>query len=269
MQYCRSYLFVPGHRPDLFGKAQGSAAHALVLDLEDAVPPELKERARADVANWLSSQHPVVLRINASDTAWFEDDLLMARHPGVQTLMLPKVESLDVLHRTTAVLAEGKRPLVLLPLIESARGFDQMPRIARFAGVQRLVFGSIDFQQDLGISGDGIELQYFRSQMVLASRLARLMAPVDGVCTNFAELEELRQATTLARRNGFGAKLCIHPRQVDIVNAGFSPSAQELDWARRVLAAAAAAQGAAVALDGCMIDKPVLARAQALLSQAG
>jgi len=103
---------------------------------------------------------------------------------------------------------------------------------------------------------------------VLVSRLANLVAPVDGVCTAIDDTEQLQRDTTRARRLGFGAKLCIHPRQVESVNQGFVPSADEVAWARRVLAAAAQAGGAAVALDGRMIDRPVILRARAIVDEA-
>ncbi|MEO6319179.1 MAG: aldolase/citrate lyase family protein [Polaromonas sp.] len=140
-----------------------------------------------------------------------------------------------------------------------------MRELARAPRVQRLVFGSIDLQLDLGISGDGEELLLFRSQLVLASRLA---PPVDGVSTAIGDTDQLQADTRRARRLGFGAKLCIHPKQVDAVNAGFSPMAEEIAWARRVRDAAAQAGGAAVAVDGKMIDRPVILRAEALLRQA-
>jgi citrate lyase subunit beta/citryl-CoA lyase len=130
------------------------------------------------------------------------------------------------------------------------------------------MFGSIDLAFDLGVDGDE-GLLAFRSQMVLASRLAGIRSPVDGVCTAIDDAEALRADAERARRLGFGAKLCIHPRQVDIVDRAFSPSAAERDWARRVLEAATNAGGAAVAVDGRMVDKPVVLRARAILDDAG
>lgn len=140
-----------------------------------------------------------------------------------------------------------------------------MPHTRCAPGVERLVFGSIDFQLDLGIGGDDDALLYFRSRIVLASRLANLPAPVDGVSTAIGDLQALQGDTARARRLGFGAKLCIHPNQVNAVNRGFSPSEGEMAWAQRVLDAAQAAGGAAVAVDGKMIDRPVILRAQAVL----
>ena len=150
-------------------------------------------------------------------------------------------------------------------LIESAAGYDAMRTLASAPGVERLVFGSIDFQVDLGIDGEGDELLMFRSQMVLVSKLAGLRAPVDGVSTAIDDAEALRADAERARRLGFGAKLCIHPKQVAIVERAFAPSEAEREWARRVLDAAARAKGGVVAVDGRMVDKPVMLRARAIL----
>jgi citrate lyase subunit beta/citryl-CoA lyase len=257
----RSYLFVPGDRPERFDKACAAGAGQVIVDLEDAVAPDTKARARDAVAGWLRAERPVALRINGAGTPWFDDDLALAAYPGVAAVMLPKAEGADELVR----VATAAPAAALLPLIETARGMALLDTIARAPRVQRLVFGSIDFQLDLGIDGDDDELLFFRSQLVLASRLSDLAPPVDGVCTAIDDTEALRAASLRARRLGFGAKLCIHPRQVGVVEAAFAPSAEEIAWARRVIDAAQAAQGAAVAVDGRMVDKPVLLRAQRLL----
>jgi citrate lyase subunit beta/citryl-CoA lyase len=264
MPVARSYLFVPGHRPERFDKACAAGADAVIIDLEDAVAPEHKDAARAAVAGWLSGRRPVLVRINGAQTRWFADDLALIGQPGLAGLVLPKAEQIDpALMRRCADAG-----VPVLPLIESARGFDTLNRIARTPGVQRLLFGSIDLQFDLGLQGDDDALLYFRSRLVLASRLAELPPPVDGVSTAIDEPERLRADTARARRLGFGAKLCIHPKQVETVNAGFVPSADELAWARRIVAAAAGAAGAALAVDGAMVDRPVLLRAQAIVDAA-
>lgn len=257
----RSLLFVPASRPERFDKALAAGADAVIVDLEDAVAPHEKERARAALAAWLDPARPVLVRINAVDTPWFGDDLALCAHPGVAAVMLPKAEHIDDLARLRAAGAAQ-----LVPLIESAAGMAALATIAAAPGVQRLAFGSIDIQVDLGMR-DALEdeLLYFRSQLVLASRLAGLQAPVDGVSTSLDDAERLRVDVLRARRLGFGGKLCIHPRQVEGVNRHFAPSEAEQAWARRVLEAAATAAGAAVALDGRMIDKPVILRAQAIL----
>ena len=134
--------------------------------------------------------------------------------------------------------------------------------------MNRLLFGSIDLMFDLDVVNDGAPLDYFRSQLVACSRAAGLPAPVDGVCTAIHEGQMLAQDTARARRFGFGAKLLIHPNQVEAVHAALAPSVEECTWAQRVVAAAAAADGAAVAVDGKMIDLPVLKRAHRILLRA-
>jgi len=161
-----------------------------------------------------------------------------------------------------------ERNLPLLPLIETALGFQNAAKIAAGKQVQRLVFGTIDFQVDVGIDGDGDELLFFRSQLVLISRLAGLQPPVDGVCTEIDEPEQLNDDTMRAKRLGFSAKLCIHPRQVPLVNVCFAPTQEEVMWAERVVTAARKADGAAIALDGRMVDRPVIMKAERILRSA-
>ncbi|WP_334187541.1 HpcH/HpaI aldolase/citrate lyase family protein [Noviherbaspirillum sp.] len=268
---CISYLFVPGNRPERFARACGSGAHAVIIDLEDAVAPEYKRAARDACAATLAQQRPVhvpvVVRINGADTEWFGDDVEMCRAAGVAAVagvMVPKAERIEDMARVASRIGAQ---VPLLPLIETAQGMWNVIDIARQPGVQRLAFGSIDFQVDLGIDGDGEELLHFRSQMVLASRVACILAPLDGVTTAIDDEERLRADTHRARRLGFGGKLCIHPRQVEPVNAGFRPSEDDVRWARRVVQLAAGANGAAVSVDGKMVDKPVMLRAQAILAR--
>jgi len=261
----RSFLFVPGDRPDRFAKALAAGADAVILDLEDAVAPAGKLAARAAVADWLSAERKVLLRINAADTEWFGDDLALCKHPGVVGVVLPKAESVDTIQEVTLHLTAG---VGVLALIETARGMADVETIAAAPGVRRLLFGSIDFQLDLGIDGDGEELASFRSRLVLASRVAGLDAPVDGVTTAIHDIALLRADTERARRMGFGGKLCIHPGQVGPVNDCFMPTADALAWARRVEEAAATADGAAVSVDGKMVDRPVLLRARHMLAEA-
>ncbi|MBV8157693.1 MAG: CoA ester lyase, partial [Dyella sp.] len=138
--------------------------------------------------------------------------------------------------------------------------------VARAPGVSRLLFGSIDLMFDLDVGDDDAPLHHFRSELVMQSRAAGLPAPVDGVCTAIGDADALAADTARARRFGFGAKLLIHPNQVAGVHAALAPSAEELAWARRVVEQAAAAQGAAIAVDGKMVDRPVLERAQRIVA---
>ncbi len=262
-----SYLFVPADRADRFDKALASGAHVVIVDLEDAVAPALKDTARDTLARWLrDSPHVQVhLRINGTDTPWFRHDIALCHSPGVRGIVLPKAESAA----QVAEVAHRGQDRPLLPLIETAQGMAAVREIAGARGVQRLLFGSIDFQADLGIEGEDDALLAFRSALVLASRLGGLAAPVDGVTTALDDPASIARDTARARRLGFGGKLCIHPRQVAAVNAGFAPSAREVDWAQRVVEAIRASQGAAVAVDGRMVDAPVVKRAEAILVSAG
>jgi len=259
----RSYLFVPGDRPERFDKACAAGAHAVIIDLEDAVPPSAKDAARDAVAQWLSPARPVLLRINGAGSDWFRQDLALCGKPGVAGVVLPKAERPEDIE----CVAHAGAPAVL-PLIETARGMWHVHAIAHAKRVQRLMFGSIDFQLDTGIDGDDLELLYCRSQLVLVSRVAGIQPPVDGVTTAINDPEVLRADTQRARKLGFGGKLCIHPKQVGEVNRHFLPGEQELAWAQRVLQAASEAKGAAVALDGKMVDLPVIRKAEEIMSEA-
>lgn len=259
----RSYLFVPGNRPERFDKACAAGADAVIVDLEDAVPASDKRAARDALSAWVTPEHPVLVRINSADSAWFRDDLALCSLPGVAGVVLPKAEQE---HDLAAIRAAGAQ--AILPLIESALGLWNAPELARSPRVERLMFGAIDFSVDLRIKEGHEQLLYFRSQLVLVSRVAGIQAPVDGVTVAIDDLDLIRDDTGRALALGFGGKLCIHPKQVPVVNAGFAPSAAERDWAARVLEAAESANGAAVALDGKMVDRPVILIAQQMLEDA-
>jgi citrate lyase subunit beta / citryl-CoA lyase len=258
----RSYLYVPGNRPDRFDKACAAGADAVILDLEDAVPAAEKAAARGAVASWLSSARAVLVRTNAADTEWFEADLATCDVPGVVGIVLPKAEKIGA----SVISLCQRRSLALLPLIETAAGMAQAEAVAATPCVQRLLFGTIDFQFELGIEGDGDELLAFRSQLVLASRLAGIQPPVDGPCTSWDDADLVMVDARRAHKLGFGGKLCIHPKQIASVNAAFSPSDAEVAWARKVLDAARRSGGAAVAVDGRMVDRPVILKAERIVA---
>lgn len=273
----RSFLFVPGDRPERLAKALAGAADAVILDLEDAVAPAAKPAARAALAQrWPSlsaaERQRLLVRVNAVPAPGHdEDQALLQGLPGLADLagvMLAKAESAAQLQAVASRLPG----LPLLPLIESAQGLLQLPAIAGAPQVLRLVLGHIDLQADLGMAcgPDEVELLPARWQLVLASRGAGLAAPVDGVTVALDEPEQTLSDAQRARRLGFGAKLCIHPSQIEAVHRGLAPSAAECDWARRVLAAAEAAGNAwgagALRVDGRMVDAPVLALARRWLA---
>lgn len=272
----RSYLFVPGNRPERFAKALASGADRVVLDLEDAVAATAKAAARDAIAQWAAQvsaspadaalPHRVVVRINEAGSPHVSEDLRLLRETGLPGVMLPKAERIEVLAELRAQLPGAR----LLPLIESARGLLHSERIAAAAGVERLVFGTLDFalDLDLDIADDNAPLADAAARLVLASRAADILAPVAGVTPQLDDETRLRGDLAWARRRGFGAKLCIHPRQVAPVHAALAPDPQALDWARRVLQAEAASPGAAQ-LDGRMIDRPVVLQARRTLDRAG
>lgn len=261
----KSYLFVPGNRPERFDKACQAGAGCVILDLEDAVAPSAKLQARQAVRQWLAGDKPVFVRLNGVDSDWFAADLELLDLPGLAGVVLPKAESRA---QIDALRGAMKQPLPIVPLIESALGLWHGEQIAGTPGVQRLAFGSVDFQLDLGISGDQEELLFARSQLVLISRVCGLLPPVDGVTVALDDESALRADIARARKLGFGGKLCIHPKQVAPTNAGFSPQAAELAWARQVVAAAGQAQDNAVRLDGKLIDRPIIERAKALIAES-
>lgn len=263
----KSYLFVPGNRPERFAKACESDADAVILDLEDAVAPAAKDHGREVVCKWLNSGARAYVRINAAGTQWFDADVAaLADRPGLIGLVVPKAERTDLLAAIAARLPENT---AILPLLESAVGFDNLRAIAHAPKVQRLLFGTLDFQVDMGIRGDGDELLYFRSQLVLASRVAGIAAPVDGVTTSIDDGPLIQAETTRARNLGFRAKLCIHPRQVEPVHAAFRPTVKEVEWARKVQLAVKATDGSATTVDGKMVDLPVILKACEILDTAG
>ena len=257
----RSYLFVPGQRPDRFAKAAASGADAIILDLEDAVGPEQKEEARAHVARWLAEGGAGLVRINGEGTPWFEDDLAMLAGHAETGVMVPKAEP------SALAAVAGRLPgRPLLALIETAAGLASLREEARAPGVARLAFGNLDFSADLAMDAPDEALDPARFEIVLASRLAGLPPPVDGVRVELEDADGLAAEVRRKRGLGFGAKLCIHPAQVAPVNAGFSPSEADVDWARRIEAAMAEAAGAAVRVDGKMVDKPLLEKARRILA---
>ncbi|MET3918393.1 citrate lyase subunit beta/citryl-CoA lyase [Variovorax sp. OAS795] len=260
----RTFLFVPGDRPERFDKGFGSSADALILDLEDAVLPEKKTTARALVASWLHPDRPVWIRCNAAGTPWFAQDMELAALPGIAGVMLPKAEAIP------GGLAElsARLALPIIPLIETAEGLHRALDTARCAGVLRLAFGSIDFQVDLGLDGEDDALLFARSQLVMVSRLAQIGRPLDGVTADVRNQELLRSETLRARRLGFGGKLCIHPGQVATVHECLAPSSEQRAWAERVLAAVREGAPGATTVDGKLVDLPVVKKAEQIAAMA-
>ncbi|MBT0958271.1 CoA ester lyase [Alphaproteobacteria bacterium KMM 3653] len=260
-QEIRLPLFVPADRPERFEKAAASGADAVILDLEDAVARDGKERARALLRSDFTDL-PVLLRINGIGTPWHDADIAAAGALDLAAVILPKAEHPG---EVAALCQRIAGALPVMALIETAAGLAQARAIAALPGVCRLVFGSIDFCADLGCAHLREVLLPARSELVLASRLAGIAAPVDGVTAQIDDLSESYEDAVHARALGMSGKLCIHPRQIAEVRRAFAPTPQEVDWARRVLASG----DGAVSVGGAMIDAPVRMRARSILAQAG
>ncbi|AOZ03732.1 CoA ester lyase [Cupriavidus sp. USMAHM13] len=278
MNIATTYLFVPGNRHERFDKAVAAGADVTVFDLEDAVHPNGKDAARVAIASWLAARQlsgqvaNVLVRINDTASPYFNADLeWLATLPAgtpLAGLMVPKAEQPATLGGIAEALRRINPHGVLVAIIESAIGLHQADAIATAPGVARLAFGSIDYAVDLGCEHTRDALAYARSRLVLASRVARLPPPVDGVTTALTDETVLADDVAYARELGFAGKLCIHPSQVAGVQAGFRPSAQQADWARRVIEATSSGSHA-VQVDGKMVDRPVIEQAKRILALSG
>jgi citrate lyase subunit beta/citryl-CoA lyase len=259
----RSYLFAPGHNAKLLGKVFAAGADAVMLDLEDAVPPAAKDVARAMVADVLAGREAWV-RINAVHSRAAEADLeaIAGRAAGIR---IPKVESAeDVLW-----VADRAPSTPLICAIESARGVLAAAEIATVRGVRHLSLGGVDLRHDLNAGDGNLQTLYVRSHLVVVSRAAGLEPPIDSV---YAQLEDevgLREQATFARSLGFLGKSAIHPRQLPAIHAAFSPTAGEVAWAREVVDAFERSGGEALRLPGGdFVDVPVAQRARRVLELA-
>jgi citrate lyase subunit beta / citryl-CoA lyase len=260
----RSYLFAPGHNTKLLGKVFEAGADAVILDLEDAVPPEHKAEARRLVAETLRS-NPAWVRVNAARTEECAADLdAVAEHAfGIR---IPKTESAEDV-QWVVDRAPGKP---ILCAIETARSVLAAQEIAQMPSVRALAVGGVDLRNDLNIGDGELETVYVRSHIVVVSRAAGLEPPIDSVYPQLDNEEGLRREAQFARRLGFFGKSAIHPRQIPVLHEVFTPSEEELEWARRVISAFEESGGAAVQLpDGEFVDLPVEQRARRLLELSG
>jgi citrate lyase subunit beta/citryl-CoA lyase len=260
----RSYLFAPGHNPKLVRRVFEAGADAVMLDLEDAVPPHAKEQARAMVAEALLERAAWV-RINAvrTDVAAADLDAVAGLAAG---LRIPKVESAE----DAQWVADRAPGTPLICAIESARGILAAQEIAFAQGVRHLSLGGVDLRRDLGTTEDGnLQTLYARSHLVVVSRAAGIAPPIDSVYPQLEDDDGLREQAEFARSLGFFGKSAIHPRQLPAIHEAFTPSSAELAWARLVVDAFDAAGGEAIKLPGGeFVDLPVAERARRLLELA-
>jgi len=287
MDLKRSWMFVPGHRQRMIDKALGLNADAVMLDIEDGVAPAEKDTARRLIGESLSREQlpnsPArFVRINAIGHARMEADLETVLRPGLDGLVLPKVESADEVLKVESIVrereprlhAEGGK-IRLLVAIESPRGLLNAPAIASCSPrVIGLMFGAEDFGRELGLptvrEGEAQGMLYARSAMVIAAASAHVQA-VDGVWVDLKDTEGLWAFARQSRRLGFSGMSLIHPSQIDPVNSVFSPTPEEVEYAQQVVNAYADAMArgdGSISFGGQLIDRPIVERARRTLELA-
>lgn len=268
LQTARSFLFAPGSEERKLGRALGCGADAVIADLEDAVVPDEKEAARELAVHALRTAETEslrLLRVNAVGTTWHDADLAAAARADVDAVVLPKASAAAV-----AAAARGfEGPIVAI--VETPAGLREAYEVASHERVEVLLLGAVDLGLALGLEqrADGQEILHARSTLVVDCAAAGKRAPVDRVWLDVRDTEGLAADCAFARTLGFRGKALIHPDQVAPTHEAFAPAASELDRAREIVAAfdLAAAEGRGVlALDGEMIDLPVVERARQLLS---
>ena len=265
LREARCLLFVPGDRPDRFGRAFGSRADIVILDLEASIAPPRKAPARVEVAAALARSATtvaLVVRVNPVRSEDFALDAAMLREYRCEGVLLPMVESAADVACCRRLLPDG---LPLIALVETAGGIAAANEIARADGILRLAFGNMDYQTDTSTSGP-LAMVFPSSALVIASRAAGLPAPIAGVTSAFRDGPQLERDLSFEQSLGFGAKLCIHPDQIAPILTAFSVSPSMLLWAERVLAVASDSH--AVELDGELVDRPVIDRAQRLIARS-
>jgi len=265
----RSLLFAPAAEERRLRRAFAAGADGVIADLEDSVAPDAKRDARAIAERVLAdvgAGAARLLRINGVETEDFAEDLELARRLQLDAIVLPKATP-----ETVAALGGSGPPLVAI--VETSGGLQRSAQIAGCRRVAALALGAVDLATELGLEPrpDELEILYARSKLVIDSAAAGIRSPFDVVHPDYSDLEGLERSSRTARSLGFRGKLCIHPGQVPVVNRVFTPTDQELSWARRVVDAYAEASEngrGVLALDGRMIDMPVVERARRILEES-
>jgi citrate lyase subunit beta/citryl-CoA lyase len=273
----RSLLFSPGDRPEMMRKGPASGADVVIFDLEDAVAPGGKAEARAAVADVLSDPEfdpdcEVCVRVNADPTVADDDVKEALSGSRVDSVMLPKAESAEDAETLAGILEERGVDAPLIAICESAAGILHAESLAAADPVDALAFGAEDFSADVGATrtDEGTEVLYAREHVVLAAAAAGIDA-IDTLHTDIGDTEGLAEETAFALEIGFDGKICIHPSQVPVVNEAFTPTTERIEWARRVLDAAEAAEreGRGVfRVEGEMIDAPLIGQAEQVRERA-
>jgi len=262
LSHVRSLLFAPGDDERKLTRALASEADGVVADLEDAVAPAEKNGARETVAR----VRPRIVRVNGADTPWFADDLALAGELSLDAIVLPKATP-------EAAAALGPKGPSVIAIVETAQGLRLAYETAFSPRVVALILGAVDLGAELGLEPrpDGLEILHARSKVVVDSGAAGIRPPFDVVHLDVDDDAGLEEESRFARSLGFRGKACIHPRQVPIVNRVFAPSEREVAWARRVVEAYEQGIGegrGVLALNGSMVDLPVVERARRVLAEA-
>jgi citrate lyase beta subunit len=287
MDLIRSWMFVPGHRQRMIDKALGLNADAIMLDIEDGVAPDEKDTARKNIAESLGREKTPgsparYVRINAIGHARMEADLEAVVRPGLEGLVCPKVDTAEEVQQIEAILNHkepmnklDKGSVRLLIAIESPKGLLNAPAIAAASSrITGIIFGAEDFGREIALpavrEGEARDLIYARSAIVIAAAAAHVQA-VDGVWVDLNDSAGLLGFAKQSRQLGFSGMSCIHPSQVGAINTTFSPTAEEIDYCRKVLQAfeEANAQGdGSIAFGGQLIDRPIVERARRTMEMA-
>lgn len=272
-------LFVPGDRPDRYAKATAAGADVVIIDLEDAVAPPAKFRARLAATHALAptTDTPInaLVRVNAAGTDTHDAEitelagLAGIAGSGLLGVVLPKAEDPAMVADVVGRLRATGTRLAVVALLESAVGVLRAAEIARVPGVTRLALGAIDLTADVDADLDSPVVTHAMAHLVLASRAARIAPPLDSPATAITDTTAVATAARLARATGFGGKLCIHPAQLAPTRTAFLPTDDQIAWATTVIATTNTAGQVAVQVDGQMIDTPLIAKARTILRRAG
>ncbi|HEB9321267.1 CoA ester lyase [Campylobacter coli] len=266
----KSFLFVPSIYPERFIKALQSGANQIIIDLEDSVEEAKKEVGRKNIADFSSqcaeNNDKFLIRINETQSAEFQKDLSLIstikESNSIVGIVLPKAqnyEDIDIL---------SKFELPIIPIIESALGVENLDDIARHPSVLALSFGSLDMTLDLNLQegeGKNFILNSIRTQIVLKSVKYNLLSPINGVYPDIKNIDGLKEDLLFAKSMGFGGSLCIHPNQVVPINEVFSPSAQQIAWAKEILSLRKNSNDIIFNHNGMMVDLPVIKKAEQIL----
>lgn len=277
----KSLLFTPGNKAEMMQKALNTGADVVIFDLEDSVPEFEKEFARKKVIGILETNpnKDIYVRVNGVFSPWIIEDILELLPYSLRGFVIPKIESANDIKKVEWVIknlsknnCENNREKIIIPIIETPEGILNAQEIAKAGSLLKaIMFGAVDYIREIrGKAEDEFSLVYPKSQVVAACR-AKGLLPLDSVYPNFRDIDGLERESLRSRAMGFAGKACIHPAQITVINKVFSPSPEEIIWAKKVLNAyeLAVKEGrGVVSVDGLMVDLPVAEKAKEILSLA-